>query len=411
MNRIQTPRTARTLLATAALIVLAACGGGGGGGSDDGGSAAPQSFSTGKISGFGSIIVNGVRFDDSQATVLDDDGEARGRDDLGLGMVVEVEGGAVENQAGSASKIVIRSEIKGPVEAVDAAAGTLTVLGQHVLVNSQTAFEDITGGLAGVQVGDTLEVYAFFDAKAGVYTATRIESQSEPDRFKLRGAVSGLDTDARTFRIGDALIDYSQVVASRLPALADGTLVRVKLQATQVGGAWVATKIDTGVREVAEHAETEAEGYVSDFASLASFRVNGLEVDASGASVEFEDGTSADVANGVRVEVEGEISGGVLIARKLEIKDRDSQDGHEDEDEDEDGDKGRHEFELHGTLAAGLSSDQRFVLRGVTVQVGPGTEFEDGSAAGLVAGARIEVEGRLDANGTVLQATKIDFED
>jgi hypothetical protein len=322
-------------------------------------------------------------------------------------MVVEVEGGAVEDQAGSASKIVMRSEVKGPVEAIDAAAGTLTVLGQHVLVGTQTAFEGITGGLAGVHVGDTVEVYAIYDAQAGVYTATRIESQSEPDRFKLRGAVGGLDTATRTFRIGDALIDYSQVDARRLPALADGALVRVKLETAQVGGAWVATKVNPGVREVAEHAETEAEGYVSDFASLASFRVNGLEVDASGASVEFEDGTAAEVANGVRVEVEGAISGGVLIARKLEIKDRDSRDGREDEDEDED----RDEFELHGTLAGGLSPDQRFVLRGVTVQVGPGTEFEDGSAAGLVAGARIEVEGRLDANGTVLQATKIDFED
>jgi len=408
MSKIHTPKTARTALATAALIVLAACGGGGGGGSDDdGGDAAPQSFSTGKISGFGSIIVNGVRFDDSQATVLDDDGEARGRDDLGLGMVVEVEGGAVQNQAGSASRIVMRSEIKGPVEAVDAAAGALTVLGQHVLVGSQTAFEGLAGGLAALQVGDTVEVYAFFDAKAGVYTATRIEAESGADRYKLRGAVSGLDTTARTFRIGDALIDYSQVEAGRLPALADGALVRVKLQTARVGGAWVATKIDGGVREVAERAETEAEGYVSDFASLASFRVNGLEVDASGASVEFEHGTAADVANGVRVEAEGEVSGGVLIARKLEIKDRDSRDGHDDEDEHE----GGNEFELHGQLATGLSSDQRFVLRGVTVQVGPGTEFEDGSAAGLVAGANVEVEGRLVANGTLIEATKVGFED
>jgi len=408
MSKIHTPKTARTALATAALIVLAACGGGGGGGSDDdGGDAAPQSFSTGKISGFGSIIVNGVRFDDSQATVLDDDGEAHDRGELGLGMVVEVEGGAVQNQAGTASKIVMRSEIKGPVEAVDAAAGALTVLGQRVLVGSQTAFEGVTGGLAGLQVGDTVEVHAFFDAKAGVYTATRIEAESDADRFKLRGAVSGLDTAARTFRIGDALIDYSQVDAGRLPALADGALVRVKLQTTQVGGAWVATKIDSGRREVAEHAETEAEGFVSDFASLASFRVNGLEVDASGASVRFEDGTAADVANGVRVEVEGEVSGGVLIARKLEIKDRDSRDGHDDEDEHE----GSHEFELHGQLAAAPSADHRFVLRGVTVQIGAQTVFEDGSATDLQAGARIEVEGRLVANGTLIEATKIGFED
>jgi hypothetical protein len=49
------------------------------------------------ITGFGSIIVNGVRFDDSAALVRDDDGAASGRDRLSLGMQVEVESEAVSD--------------------------------------------------------------------------------------------------------------------------------------------------------------------------------------------------------------------------------------------------------------------------------------------------------------------------
>jgi hypothetical protein len=59
------PVRARHLLLqlAAAALLLAGCGGGGSAGPSSGGTGvAPTSFATGHISGFGSIIVNGVRF-------------------------------------------------------------------------------------------------------------------------------------------------------------------------------------------------------------------------------------------------------------------------------------------------------------------------------------------------------------
>ena len=56
-------------LGLAAALSLFACGGSGG--VDSGGTG---SFASGPISGFGSVIVNGVHFDDAGATVSDDDG-------------------------------------------------------------------------------------------------------------------------------------------------------------------------------------------------------------------------------------------------------------------------------------------------------------------------------------------------
>ncbi|MDH5540523.1 MAG: hypothetical protein OEY03_14070, partial [Rhizobacter sp.] len=63
-----------------AALVLVACGGGGSSAPPAGASA--SSFTAGPITGFGSVIVNGVRFDDSSASISDDDGNSRSRDDL-----------------------------------------------------------------------------------------------------------------------------------------------------------------------------------------------------------------------------------------------------------------------------------------------------------------------------------------
>jgi hypothetical protein len=92
----------------AAGSLLAGCGGGGGDAvSSPAGSAAPSSFAAGTIAGFGSVIVNGVRFDDSKARVSDDDGQAADASVLRLGMRVEIQGGAV-NDDGSGPRAEAR---------------------------------------------------------------------------------------------------------------------------------------------------------------------------------------------------------------------------------------------------------------------------------------------------------------
>jgi hypothetical protein len=55
----------------AALAALAGCGGVDSGGT---GTGDHSTLALGTITGFGSIIVNGVRFDESQAFIDDDDG-------------------------------------------------------------------------------------------------------------------------------------------------------------------------------------------------------------------------------------------------------------------------------------------------------------------------------------------------
>ena len=381
----------------AAAMVAVACGGGGGE-SAISGSPEPLSFSSGRISGFGSIIVNGVHFDESTAKVTDDDDNLRSRTELGLGMIVEVNAGQIvrgaERSSSTASEIVVRSEIKGPVEAVDAAAGTLTVLGQRVVVDASTVFENLSGGLAALKPGQQVEVFAFLDVKTGIYSATRIELEAALAEFKLRGVVAALDAKAKTFRIGAALISFAQVPADQMPSLADGQLVRVKLLTTQQAGAWVATKLKSGVRRIEGHAEAEAEGVVSDFVSLGNFKVNGVSVDASGTNVVFENGSQADIANGVRLEAEGAVTGNVLIARKIEFKRAEKQD----------------DIEVHGSVQAVDPAAKTLTVRDMKFSFSAATVFRGGTAADLMVGRRVEVKARMGAAGGAFEATRIAFE-
>ena len=389
------PHFARTALAAAALgtLLLTACGGGGG--SD---STSAQSYVTGSISGFGSIIVNGVHYEETGSRVEDEDGHGHDDSDLKLGMVVEIEAGAVSDSGGvktaKAASFTFSSLVRGRVESVG--SDSLVVLGQTVRLTPSTVFEDsLAGGLgaAALQAGAVVKVYGLLDATAGTYTATRIELEDDSESYRLRGLVGNYDATAKTLTIGTAAIDVSGVA---VPAgLQAGSLVRIKLQTTKsASGAWVAVELKLGRGTPDNIGHTEIEGTVTDYTSPTSFSVDGLPVDADQAV--FEDGT-AGLSKGARVEVEGAIVNGVLVASKVEVESEDEQD-HED-------------FEIEGSVSAPDAITQTFVVRGVTVSYAGGTvAFEGGTAAQLVTNARVEVHGELAGDGVTVNAKSIKFE-
>ncbi|HEX3139371.1 MAG TPA: DUF5666 domain-containing protein [Rhizobacter sp.] len=372
---------------------LAGCGG-----VDSGGTGqtvqSMQAESVGRISGFGSVIVNGVRFDDTQASVTDDEGVLHLRTDLQLGMVVEIAGEVHGNSGtGVARNIQFHSEIAGPVQSINLQSGRLVVLGQAVQIDADTLISGYANGLASVAVGDLLEVFAFYDPNSAVYAATRIERKTTLASFKLRGRLSGLDNSS--FFIGGARIDYSAIAPSALPQLANGLAVRVSLQTVPVAGRWVATTVRAAQNSIPDATEAEVEGYVAGFVSSANFVVSGVLVDASGPGVRFQHGSVNQLANGVRAEVKGEMRNGVLVASEVDLK---QQGG------------GNQEFELHGAVESVNAAAQTFVLRGVAVAYDAKTNFTSGSATQLVVGAQIEVRGVPVAGSASLLAQKIKFE-
>ncbi len=392
-------RQASAVLLAAAAAFVSACGGGSDSSDSSSATETATSFASGPISGFGSVIVNGVRYDDRSATVQDDDDGDRSRDVLKLGMMVEVDGAQVDRATaqGKALRIRFGSEIVGPVGSVNAGAGTLVVLGQTVQTTANTVFDDsLPGGLGALPVGAVVEVHALFDAASGNYIATRIEDEDDTSFYKLRGVIANLDTTAKTFTLGGEVISYGGLTVAELSnVLANGQRVRVRLQTAPVGGQWVAVALRPGVRKLEDREEAHLRGAITALSSSAAFEVNGLPVDAAGAS--FPDGT-AGVVLGAQVEVEGQVANGVLVATKVELDAR-----HAEE---------RHGIELHGRISALDKDAGTFMLRGERVNYGDGTIFSDGgSAADLVDGSKVEVKATPSADRTTLQASLIKFED
>jgi hypothetical protein len=368
---------------------LVACGGG----VDSGGTG---SFASGPITGFGSIIVGGVRYDDTSATVTDEFGAPSDTGRLRLGMLTEIQAsaptGAASMRSAKAMSVRFRSEIVGPVDRVDTQAGTLAVLGQSVTIGAKTVFDpDLVGGLTAVRVGDVLEVYGQYDASARRYTATRIELRAPAGLFKLRGPVSAADPAARTLVIGGQTIDYGGV--ANAPAIVVDQTLRVLLQTVPRGTTWTATVVEVGVNLLPDRAVAEIEGRITSFVSVRQFAVDGFAVETS-AATQFPDGT-AGLLLGARVEAEGSTSNGVLSARKVVLKN--------DDDSNE-------AFELSGSLSALDTVAKTFVVRGVTVSYANTQRFEGGLESDLPRARRAEVRGSLSSDGTRLEASSIHME-
>jgi hypothetical protein len=404
-HAVQSLRPWRALSALlAAVALVAACGGGTDSGVGTGGTGSPQSFSQGPISGFGSIIVNGVHFDDSGASVVDDDGLALSRtDDLRLGTVVDIDGGAVVDNAATASAIHVHVDLLGPVTApYDAASGRLEVLGQPVRVVSTTVLGGFTGGAAAIS--GTVGVSALYDKATGVYVATRIDPVvTPPKHLAIRGAPTAIDTTAATFTIGKATFVYTGV-APPTP-FAAGQLLRARLAPSPDSqGRWIVTAFGQGQPGLPDGRTGGVDGVVSSVADATHFVVNGVSVDATNAKVTP---TGATVGVQSRVVVQGTVSGGLLVAGAVHV--RAAHDNDDDHGGFVDNGNGGHNgaIEIHGPILTLDTVHETFTMRGPTTVSYAAATFASGAKADLAVGRVVDMTGDLSADGSYVIADKI----
>jgi hypothetical protein len=219
-----------------------------------------------------------------------------------------------------------------------------------------------------------------------------VEQASSGASLLLRGPIAQLDTTAKTLRIGATTYGYDS--ATGVPSdLAAGQFVRLRL-VTDGSARWRVSAFGSAQRSLPDADEAKLEGLISAFTSAISFSINGRPVDATTAS--FPDGRPG-LKLGVRVEVEGSLRSGVLIARKVEIQ--------SDDDERDEG------FELEGSITSITADLSSFVLRGQTVSTQrAGLIYEGGKASDLKVGAKVQVKGVLSADGQRIEATRIEFD-
>ena len=389
-------RTAWTLLFATS---IAACGGGGGGsepppvtsGIDARGAPRVDVAAKGKVSGFGSVIVNGVRYDTSN-TNFDIDGQAGSESDLAVGQVVTVVG-STDDSGGDARADSIEYDdlVEGPVESIDLPGNSLIVLGQTVLVDTDTIFDDDFSprDITGVSVGQIVEVSGFRNSAQAI-RATYIDLDDDSDDFDIYGEVSNVDTAAFTFDIGSLTVDYSNAMLEDFPNGEPENGQTVDVEGTLgSGGVLLATEVSYEDDDLSDldGDDIEIEGFITRFASATDFDVDGTPVTTTG-DTSFENGSAADLALDVLVEVDGEVNAeGVIVAEEIE-------------------------FEQEANLAfrgiVEATTDTSVTLLGVTATVTAKTDFVDSSSAGLDrfsladvnVGDYVEVRG-FESDGTI----------
>jgi mono/diheme cytochrome c family protein len=320
------------LKVAAVALLVAGCGGGGGatgGGTTSNPPPATGStkttFVTGAIAGFGSVIVNGVHYETDSAQVTIEDKPATAGQ-LRVGEVIHLTAEVDAQGVARAKSITQDHLIQGAVQAVDTVAGTLTIAGQVVTVDNETMFDDSipTRSLAGIAVGDLVEVHGFA-AAGGTARATRIEKASAGEtEVEVTGVVTNLNASLKRFNVGTLVVDYSTATLADFgtTGIADGALVEVKGTSFLADGALVATRVSREDRDFDGRSgdESEVEGLVTRFGSATDFDVDGQKV-ATNASTVFVNGTAADLVLNVKVEVEGKLdSTDTLVATKVVFK-------------------------------------------------------------------------------------------
>lgn len=328
-----------SLLAMAGMLAMAACGGSS---YSDGGASPPPpppppsggitrtgvAVSVGPVTGFGSVIVNGLTYDTSGATFTRD-GVAASQDDFSVGEVVIVQGTIDDDNTNAvAQSVEFDDNVEGPVTGI-VDATTIVVMGQTVRLAGTTSIDDSCPASLDDPSIVAVEVSGTVDSN-GVIEASRIECKfdlADVADFEVNGVVSGHNAGSMTFMINALQVDYSGAAVDNFPGgvVSDGDPVEAKGTQFDASGnpdVLTATRVEFKGNRFAddEGDHIEVEGFITRFVSPTDFDVSGIPVTEIAGTV-YEGGSSADLGLNLKVEVEGEFdSNGVLNATKIEIK-------------------------------------------------------------------------------------------
>jgi len=397
-----------------AVLLTTGCTPGGGGLADNGGMSG-TGVSQGSISSFGSIFVNGVRWDLSSAAI-EIEGVAASETDLRVGMVVRVEGDFdAGDTTGTATRVRFEDVLEGPiagapVETVPGQIKTFTILGQTVTVDALETIFDDGATFAGLAADDVLEVSGFPDGSDAV-TATRVSLRGAfpaDDDVDLIGPVAnlvfGID-DSGMFDLGTITVRFTPATPFTdvtRTALMNGDRVKVegtlRLSGTEIDATEIELE-DDGVG-ADDLDRVEIEGIAEACAQSPDFCVGGVPVDISMAT--FDPPTFVPMV-GDRVEVEGPLIAGTLEATEVES-----------EEEDQNQRNVRVEAEVTNVDAVGRT----LVVLGVTFSADGETVLEDDSSVEdenfmfgeILVGDFVEIRGVDDGEATV-RALSIERDD
>jgi hypothetical protein len=299
------------------------------------GSGSTDGTGVGPVAGFGSVVVNGIRYDDAgidNATFFDDHGRTKA--DLAAGMMVKVTATGVNDVSGTgtATRIEVLRHVDGPLDdnGVTLATNRMKVMGQEVAVDTTTAFDNVAiAGLIDLAAVDNLaragnrpelEVHGIAD-DAGTIHATFIRKWFDNvvagRDVQLKGTVANDNVTGSTFTLGTTTVSFT----ARPEGLGNGVFVEVKGTFQTADNTVLATTVAVEDPAAGQSAGNlvKAEGYVNRIiAAGAQFELVGADglqsINWSTNTAALRDGTAADLLAGARVVVEGKRNADKTVA-------------------------------------------------------------------------------------------------
>jgi hypothetical protein len=379
-------------------VALSACGGGGSGAAD----ATPAGVSSGTVTGFGSIVVDGIHYDDKKV-VLGVDSPASAPDGAASGASIEIKLGhhveltfTGDESNSSASTVAVSAEVVGKVSAI---TPDIVVAGQTVKVNANAAIGPVTffeglSSAADIKVGDRLEVHGAPIA-LGVIQATRIELRPALDAWlRISGTVASLTGNPGSFQLGGETInvDANTKVFPAGATLANGQRVAMWSNTPAVGSVVTASFIRIKKTLPGTNTDARVAGAITDCTGVcdASFKLGGIAINA--ASAEFINGAKTDLTNGKWVELRGtvDLTTGAITATRVTFRKVTA---------------GSLEVSLKGAITDFVDSSH-FKVRGVAVTTDSTTVTGASCTAPLAQGTLVSIGGTV--SGLAVMAKTVD---
>jgi|CXWL01.1.fsa_nt_gi hypothetical protein len=382
--------------------MLSGCGSGGDGGAGGAtGSAGGTAAASGTVTGFGSVYVNGKKFETTSASFIVD-GQSGSQNDLKLGMTVSVIGSVTGDQR-SAASVRQRDAVEGVVQSVAADGLSLVVMGQTVLVDTTTLIDN---NIPGQSVRNLVAGTDFVEVNGhirpnGVIQATFIEKKpAGAVTPEVRGFVRNHNSGAQTFQIGNLTVNYGAALINDMPSPAGSGWNGLSVEAKGTSASsfnsttttLTASKVEPESQGVGNNVdEFEVEGFVTQILGPGDFFIGSTHVQTI-ANTEFRGGTIDEIIVGAKLSAEGRLANGILTAKHVKF--------HEG-------------VRLEGNIASlnsGAGTLTLAGLPGITVTVDSQTAVKTDNGASLndlSVGEHVRVRGRL--NGTTgMVATRVE---
>lgn len=320
--------------------------------------------SQGVITGFGSVVVNGIHFLTPDTQVETDDAAVTDESALKLGMVVNITG-SIDESSGeiTADQISYHAKAEGAVESINLVNKSFVVMGQTVLIDTLTEFDGVT--FDTMQVGQLVEISGNLNANNEI-VATRVEvSQAGETERKLRGTISALDSQNSTFALNNVSVNYSNAQVEG--TLADGVEVKVSSAQDVSNGLLSANEVkvlnshDGGGDNNTEE-DGAIDGIVTQFVSATDFFIENQAV-STNSSTEYTHGQVSDIAAAIHLSVYGSLdANNILMASKIRFD-------------------GEGDLEFSGIVEIVNADSRQVTIMGKNIQTDLNTKFKDESSA------------------------------